>query len=375
MSLPINILSPRALLWTSIMVFQICSLLPLSLYYAFRCSRPHRGYSLHQALARKLMFDLMLFYTRVRWVTAPALSPGNLGKRFVRIKPSSCPEVYQGPLRDADIHPTTISGTWYPSAPEPSTLEATAQRGGGIILHFHGGGYVIGSGRPLDSGYMAGVFNRHIAPLALFVDYRLSCTSKGRFPAALQDAVSSYLFLLDQNVDPKNIILSGDSAGAHLAISLLKYLGEYLPSKVPAPALALLWSPWLDLAAGASATVVLGRKNYETDYIPADFAEWAVASFAPSSFVDLRDPYVTLAGHPFHCATKLWAHVGAQELLHDEVVHWVDEMLQAGCDVSLRVEEGAPHDVVESGHINGFNKEAQEIAKAAGMWCKMALQE
>lgn len=87
---------------------------------------------------------------------------------------------------------------------------------------------------------MAGIFNRHIAPLALFIDYTLSYTSAGRFPAALQDAISTYLFLLDQDIYPKDIILSGDNAGAHLAISLLKYLGEYLPSKVPAPAQAPL---------------------------------------------------------------------------------------------------------------------------------------
>ena len=117
------------------------------------------------------------------------------------------------------------------------------------------------------------------------------------------------------------------------------------------------------------------RKNYQTDYIPARFAEWAVASFAPKASVDLGDPCITLAGRPFPSATQLWIHVGAQELLYDEVVDWIDEMLRAGCDVSLRVEEGAPHDIVESGHINGFGKKAEEIAKAAGIWCKMTLWE
>lgn len=41
--------------------------------------------------------------------------------------------------------------------------------------------------------------------------------------------------------------------------------------------------------------------------------------------------------------------------------------------VSLRVEEGAPHDIVESGHINGFGKEAEGVVKATGIWCKMTM--
>lgn len=353
------------ILWTILLVVQLCTLVPISVYYLFPHSRPHPKFTWHQAIGRKLMFILMFYYTRVRLVTPLPLAPGRLGERFVRIPPSGRSGAYKGPLQDSEIQPTTISGTWYPS-PLNSRI---SQEKGHVILHFHGGGYVIGSGQPLDSGYFASKLTRHVASRALFVNYRLSCTPAGRFPAALQDAVSAYLFLLGQDIDSSKIILSGDSAGGHLAISLLKYLVEELPD-VPYPARALLWSPWLDLAGGSSASVVINRRNYETDYIPAEFAEWSVASFAPAGCVDLHGPYVTLSGRPFKSNTLLWVHVGAQELLCDEVMDWVTEMRDFGCDVTLRVEDGAPHDIVESGHINGFGTAADEITKAAATWCE-----
>lgn len=190
-----------------------------------RWTRPHPRFTLHQTLGRKLLYDLMSFYTRIRLVTDLPLDADNLGKRFLCIPPSSRPGVYRGPLDDAQIKPTTVSGTWYPHGVDISSI-ATAARDRRLLLHFHGGGYVLGSGRPLDSGYMGAVLSRHVAPLALFAEYRLSCSAEGRFPAALQDALSSYLFLLDQGVHSGDIILSGDSAGGHLVISLLRYIHE-----------------------------------------------------------------------------------------------------------------------------------------------------
>lgn len=199
----------RAVGYALLLALQALSLIPLCTYYGLPGNRPYRGYTLYQTLARKLMYDLMMLYTRLRWVTTLPMSPGGLGPRFIIIEPPSRPGIYRGPLQDPMIHPTTISGAWYPHAPDISALAKIAQKSSKLLLHFHGGGYVVGSGRPLDSGYMAGVLNSHVAPIDLFPEYRLSCTPEGRFPAALQDALTAYIFLLDKGVHPNNIILSG----------------------------------------------------------------------------------------------------------------------------------------------------------------------
>ena len=62
--------------------------------------------------------------------------------------------------------------------------------------------------------------------IAVLPQYRLSSNSHGEFPAALQDAITSYSSLLNMGISPQRIIVSGDSAGGHLAISLLRYLVE-----------------------------------------------------------------------------------------------------------------------------------------------------
>ncbi|KAF4496050.1 alpha beta hydrolase fold-3 domain containing [Fusarium agapanthi] len=281
----------------------------------------------------------------------------DLGSRFISIASASDRDVYRGPLKDKVIQPGSVRAVWYPEARDSPSL-SNMESGEYLLFHFHGGGYVLGSPLPLDSGYFAGVFSKYITPKVLFAGYRLTCVPEGRFPVALQDVVTAYLHVLSLGVPAENIIVSGDSAGGHLVISLLKYISEYLPD-TPGPKAALLWSPWIDITAATPAHHVRQRKNYSTDYLPADFAEWATESFA-EGIVDRNGPYVTLKAKPFRTRMKFWAHVGDAELLYDEVVEWVQDVREAGNDVTMRIEHGAPHDIVESGHI--------KAAKAAAEW-------
>ncbi|KAF9769298.1 hypothetical protein IL306_013307 [Fusarium sp. DS 682] len=292
----------------------------------------------------------------------------DLGSRYISIPPGSDRDYYRGPLKDKAIQPGSVRAVWYPEAQDSPSISNMAS-GEYQLLHFHGGGYVLGSPLPLDSGYFAGIFAKYITPKVLFAGYRLTCVPEGRFPAALQDAVTAYLHILSMGIPADNVIVSGDSAGGHLVISLLRYIDEHLPD-IPSPKAALLWSPWIDVAGATPAQHVMQRKNYSTDYLPADFAEWATESFAPKGMVDRRGPYVTLKGQPFRTKTKIWTHVGDAELLYDEVVEWTRDMRDVGNDVTLRVEPGAPHDIVESGHINGFRKEGEQAVKAVAEWLR-----
>ncbi|KAI0965433.1 hypothetical protein F4678DRAFT_485354 [Xylaria arbuscula] len=83
---------------------------------------------------------------------------------------------------------------------------------------------------------------------ALFpVQYRLSsCSVQNAFPAALQDAVTGYLFLLNELEIPAHLImLAGDSAGGNLTIAVLRYISEHgAELNVPSPKCCALFSPW-----------------------------------------------------------------------------------------------------------------------------------
>jgi acetyl esterase/lipase len=263
-------------------------------------------------------------------------------------------------LKDKEIQPTQIGGTWYPSLP-PKDYK------GIIILHFHGGGYAIGEGRASDAAYAGKTLTENTAPYALFVQYRLASNREGRFPAALQDAVSSYAFLLDQGYTGANIVISGDSAGGHIALSLLRYLSCETVD-LQRPKALLLWSPAIDLEAAKDPTTVSRSKFYATDYLVGNFSSWGATRFTES--LDLSDekvrPYITQLGYPFSSVSPIWICVGALEILGPEGLRIGKELQEGGSVVETHTISGAPHDVMFVGNILGFDKEAVEAAKIAG---------
>jgi acetyl esterase/lipase len=109
-----------------------------------------------------------------------------------------------------------------------------------VLLYLHGGGYVIGS---IDThkGLIAGLSAAaHCRALAL--DYRLA--PEHRYPAAVDDAVAAYRWLLDAGFSPSRIAIAGDSAGGGLTLATLVALRE---AGDPLPAAAVPISPWTDL--------------------------------------------------------------------------------------------------------------------------------
>src|SRR5438105_3214737 len=116
-----------------------------------------------------------------------------------------------------------------------------------VLYYLHGGGYVVGSlntHRDLVSRLCRAAGCR-----ALNIDYRLA--PEHPFPAAVEDAVAGYRWLLAQGVEPERVIIAGDSAGGGLTVATLIALrdaGERLP------AAAVCISPWTDLeGTGESA--------------------------------------------------------------------------------------------------------------------------
>jgi len=117
-----------------------------------------------------------------------------------------------------------------------------------VILYFHGGGYVTGS----CPGHraIAGKFVKNSGIGALLFGYRLA--PEHPFPAALEDAVLAYRWLLAQGVAPARIVFMGDSAGGGLCLATLLALRD---QGLPLPAAGGALSPWTDLqCAGASYT-------------------------------------------------------------------------------------------------------------------------
>ena len=201
-----------------------------------------------------------------------------------------------------------------------------------VILFLHGGGYVMGS--PEKHRDFAWRLSEASGAKVLVVDYRLA--PEHRFPAALEDALAAWRWLLAQGFRPEDMIISGDSAGGGLALATLLSLRD---SDEPLPAAAILLSPWTDLTlSGESITF-----NAQAD----PFLVSGILPFIAENYVDentdRRHPLVSplfadLTGLPPFCL-----HVGGTEILLSDSTRLAEKAEAAGVPVSFKVWRNMPH--------------------------------
>ncbi len=193
------------------------------------------------------------------------------------------------------------------------------------IIHLHGGGYVTGF---VDSHLMMCVpMAKALKRNMLMPEYRLAPANP--FPAALEDALKTYRWLLAQGMDARDIVISGDSAGGGLALATALALRD---AGDPLPAAVICISPWADLtnrseshAANAQVESVL-----RTDVLN----EWALYYTDASNLTNpLVSPvYADLRGFP-----PLLIQVGSDEILLDDSLTLAKRAQAEGVDVSLRI--------------------------------------
>ena len=117
-----------------------------------------------------------------------------------------------------------------------------------VLLFFHGGGYCSGS--IISHRRMVTEAGRAGGLRTLAVDYRLA--PEHPFPAALDDALTSWRWLRDQGVAAAHIAVGGDSAGGGLTLALLNWLRD---ADEQLPGCAWLVSPWVDLTMSGQTLV------------------------------------------------------------------------------------------------------------------------
>jgi acetyl esterase/lipase len=199
------------------------------------------------------------------------------------------------------------------------------------VLYFHGGAYRVGS--PTTYRHFTWRIATAACAQLLVLDYRLA--PEHPFPAALDDAVSAYRWLLANGGQSKRLVVMGDSAGGGLALALLLKLRD---DGMPLPAAAVALSPWTDLALTGPSL----RLNADADpMLNADdlpqFASDYLAGASP------RNPYASpLYGDPSKLPPTLF-HVGSDEILRDDAVRMAEKMIDAKCEVDLEVWPRMPH--------------------------------
>jgi epsilon-lactone hydrolase len=137
---------------------------------------------------------------------------------------------------DVGVEPVTANGVKAEWTATPNDLRDAA------LLYLHGGGYVIGS---LDSHrHLAAEAGRAAGIAALALDYRLA--PEHPFPAAVDDALAGYRFLLGRGISPGRVAIAGDSAGGGLVVAAMLAIRE---AGLPQPGCGWCISPWVDMEA------------------------------------------------------------------------------------------------------------------------------
>lgn len=227
----------------------------------------------------------------------------------VQVSPVTIPDLPEG-LHAEWIHPT--------GSPDAPTAVVKA------IFYTHGGGYV--SGNCEDHRMHVAKFVQASGVGALLYDYRLA--PEHPFPAAMEDTLTAYRWLLDQGVVPENMLIAGESAGGGLCLASLLAIRD---TGLPFPAAGVAFSPWTDL----QCTGVSYRTNALRDI--STLGSWEVWG---SYYVGPKDPchpwisplYGDLRGLP-----PILIQVGDHEILLDDSLRFAENARLAGVDITLHV--------------------------------------
>lgn len=331
--------------------------------------RPHPKWTAKQTFTVHLMHAIIGMSSRISITLPLSIEGGKEGDRFQVIKPRS-PDRYIGPLESNDVKPATVGGTWYPDVPAADIASKL------VVLYLHGGAFVLGDGRPGETGFATKSWLEHGGADAVFaLQYRLAgYSNRDPFPAALQDTLTSYLFLLeDLQIPARQIVVSGDSAGGNLAIALLRYLHEFgAELGIPVPRCAALVSPWV---TPLTYDALPRTPNWRTDWVPTAFLKWGANAYAGRFAANPKSeyhPYITPLGNPFPAPVPIFVNAGAAEVFAPEIARWAEEMgeqeeeEEGGNVVELHYEEAACHDTLMLGNAFGFEESAWGVAAKMG---------
>jgi epsilon-lactone hydrolase len=201
-----------------------------------------------------------------------------------------------------------------------------------VILYLHGGGYALCSANTHRA--LAARIGKAAGVKVLFPEYRLA--PEHPFPAAIEDAINVYRWLLHQGYKPSNIILAGDSAGGGLSVAATLVLRD---QNEPLPRAIVCLSPWVDLTSSGESYL----KNKEVDpYLTIqgvrDAAHMYAGNEAPLDHPLISPVFADLTGFP-----PLFIQAGNHEILQSDAELLVKRARQSGVDVTFKVWDGMWH--------------------------------
>jgi monoterpene epsilon-lactone hydrolase len=203
------------------------------------------------------------------------------------------------------------------------------------ILYLHGGAYTFCS--PATHRGLTGHLALACQARVLVIDYRLA--PENPFPAALEDALAAWHWLVALGSHPSHIVIAGDSAGGGLTLATALSLRD---AKKTMPAGLVVLSPWVDVAASGEYA-----RPYSADHDPKD-------PLISPIYADLSKLPPTLI------------QAGGADFILNDAIRLDEKMAAAGVDVSFKTWKGMTH-VFQA--FTPWVPEANQAIKEIGDFC------
>ncbi len=203
----------------------------------------------------------------------------------------------------------------------------------GIVLQLHGGGYY---GR-MHNTYrdMAGLYNEISKGYdVLSVDYRVA--PEHPYPAALEDALAAYQWIMERGYPLEKLIVAGDSAGGGLALALCLYLRDH---DIPLPAGIITMSAWTDLTKSGESY----QENFDIDPIFGGTMDSLVYQEGYYKDSNPEIPYISPVNGDYHGFPPMLMQVGEYEMLLSDTKTVARHAMDAGVTVKEHIYPGMFH--------------------------------
>lgn len=226
---------------------------------------------------------------------------------------------------DIDVDTVRVAGL------NAEWLRAPSVQTDRAILYLHGGGYVVGS--PHTHRALGGEISRASQAAVLMLDYRLA--PEAPFPAAVEDGVCGYRWLLEQGFTPAQIAIGGDSAGGGLVVATLVSARD---QGLAMPRAAVCISPRGDMTCS--------NDSFRTRDALDPMVKHAGITQMAALYLNGADPNTPLASPNFADLTglpPLLIHVGSDETLYDDAIALDDKAKADGVQSTLEVWDKMMH--------------------------------
>ena len=200
-----------------------------------------------------------------------------------------------------------------------------------VVLYLHGGAFAFRF--PAMHGAFAARLSRMLRARVLLPDYRLA--PEYQFPAPQDDCLNAYRFLLDQGIEPGNIVVGGDSAGGCLTLGLLLRLAR---EGLPQPGAAFVLSPATDVAFGGETLLTRAAMD---PMLPTSAFPVLMAAYIDEQW--RMDPTASPLLGNFADLAPVLIQVGTREVLLDDSRRMAQRIHEGGGRVMCEIWTDMPH--------------------------------